>query len=74
MQKQVFRGLSLIALLVMVLAACSPVATPAPTTAAPAAAPATKAPAAAPATTAPTTPAVTEGGAPAAGTNWCSGT
>jgi simple sugar transport system substrate-binding protein len=67
MQKQVFRGLTLIALVVMVLAACSPVATPAPTTAPQAAAPTT-------AQQAPTTPAVTEGGAPAAGTNWCSGT
>jgi len=49
----------------MVLAACTPAA-PAPATSAPA----TSAPAA-PATSA---PATTGGGAPAAGTNWCSGT
>jgi len=80
MQKQVFRGLSLIALLVMVLASCT-TPTAAPTTAPQAAAPttaqqapATKAPAAPTAAQAPTTPATTEGGAPAAGTNWCSGT
>jgi len=89
MQKQVFRGICLIALLAMVLAACAtPTAAPkpteapaaAPTTAQQAApttaqqAPPTKAPAAPTAAQAPTTPATTEGGAPAAGTNWCSGT
>jgi simple sugar transport system substrate-binding protein len=80
MQKQVFRGLTVIALLVMVLASCTtPTAAPttAPQVAAPTTAqqaPATKAPAAPTVAQAPTVPATTEGGAPAAGTNWCSGT
>ena len=68
--------LVLVVILALGLSACSnatPVATIAPATAAPVvAAPATVAPAAvAPATAA---PAATEGAAPAAGTNWCSGT
>jgi simple sugar transport system substrate-binding protein len=68
--------LVLVVILALVLSACSnatPVATNAPAVAAPAtAAPAT----AAPATVAPATvaPATTQGAAPAAGTNWCSGT
>jgi simple sugar transport system substrate-binding protein len=74
----------IIALLALVLSACSPT----PTTQAPAApatqaqaAPATQAQAApatqaqsAPATQAQSAPTTTGGGAPAAGTNWCSGT
>jgi simple sugar transport system substrate-binding protein len=75
MFKNVSRIVSVIALLSVLLAACGAPATqaPAPATAKPAtAAPATAAPAtAAPATAAPTT---AEGPAPAAGTNWCSGT
>lgn len=61
MFKKVSRMISVIALIALLLAACTPAAT-------------TQAPA--PATAAPATeaPAVTEGGAPAAGTNWCSGT
>jgi simple sugar transport system substrate-binding protein len=75
MFKNVSRIVSVIALLSIMLAACGAPATtaPAPATAKPAtAAPAT----AAPATVAPATaaPAATEGAAPAAGTNWCSGT
>jgi len=65
MLKSVSRIAALIVLISMVLAACTPAA-PAPATSAPA----TSAPAA-PATSA---PATTGGGAPAAGTNWCSGT
>src|SRR5512135_212224 len=75
MFKNVSRIVSVIALLSILLAACGTPATqaPAPATAKPAtAAPATAAPAtAAPATAAPATAA---GPAPAAGTNWCSGT
>jgi simple sugar transport system substrate-binding protein len=75
MFKNVSRIVSVVALLSILLAACGAPATqaPAPATAKPAtAAPATAAPAtAAPATAA---PAATEGAAPAAGTNWCSGT
>jgi simple sugar transport system substrate-binding protein len=74
MFKNVTRILSVVALLSILLAACgTPATTQAPATAKPAtAAPATAAPAtAAPATAA---PAATEGPAPAAGTNWCSGT
>jgi simple sugar transport system substrate-binding protein len=68
--------LVLVVILALGLSACSnatPVATIAPATAAPVvAAPATVAPATvAPATTA---PAATQGAAPAAGTNWCTGT
>jgi simple sugar transport system substrate-binding protein len=68
--------LVLVVILALGLSACSnatPVATIAPATAAPVvAAPATVAPAAvAPATAA---PAATQGAAPAAGTNWCTGT
>jgi len=62
MFKKVSRIASVIALITILLVACGP-------------APATQAPATvAPATEAPTAPAATEGGAPAAGTNWCSGT
>ena len=73
MFKNVSRIVSVIALLSILLAACGTPATTAPATAKPAtAAPATAAPAtAAPATAAPATAA---GPAPAAGTNWCSGT
>jgi capsular polysaccharide biosynthesis protein len=76
MLKNVTRILSVVALLSLVLAACAPAATPkataAPVTAAPVtAAPATVAPATVAATTA---PVATQGAAPAAGTNWCSGT
>jgi simple sugar transport system substrate-binding protein len=72
MFKNVSRIVSVIALLSILLAACG-APTAAPATAKPAtAAPATAAPAtAAPATAAPATAA---GPAPAAGTNWCSGT
>jgi simple sugar transport system substrate-binding protein len=72
MFKNVSRIVSVIALLSILLAACG-TPTAAPATAKPAtAAPATAAPAtAAPATAA---PATAEGPAPAAGTNWCSGT
>jgi simple sugar transport system substrate-binding protein len=73
MFKNISRVVSVIALLSMLLAACGTPATVAPATAKPAtAAPAT----AAPATVAPATaaPATAEGPAPAAGTNWCSGT
>lgn len=64
MFKKVSRTVSVIALIALLLVACAPV---------------TQAPAketSAPATSAPATaaPAKTEGGAPAAGTNWCSGT
>ena len=84
MNKLVAKSITLIILLAVVLTACSPAATSqapvAPVTNAPAA-PATNAPAA-PATNAPVSPttavtsppATTEGGAPAAGTNWCSNT
>ncbi len=84
MFKNVSRIIALIALISLVLSACKPAApaTTAPATSAPATsapAPATSAPAtvaAAPATSAPATtaPVATQGGAPAAGTNWCSGT
>ena len=72
MFKNVSRIVSVIALLSILLAACG-----APTAAPATAKPATAAPAtAAPATAAPATaaPATAEGPAPAAGTNWCSGT
>jgi len=66
MFKKVSRVISVIALISLLLVACKP-ATVAPTSA-----PATSAPAtSAPATSA---PAATEGGVPAAGTNWCSNT
>ncbi len=67
MFKKVSRTVSVIALIAILLVACTP---PAPAASTQAPAPATSAPAV-PATKA---PAVTEGGAPAAGTNWCSGT
>src|SRR5512143_1625514 len=72
MFKNALRTVSVIALISFLLAACgAKPTTPAPSTVAPVN-PAT----AAPATTAPVTaaPAATQGGAPAAGTNWCSGT
>jgi simple sugar transport system substrate-binding protein len=88
MFKNVSRIISVIALIAFLLAACGPAATtqapPPPTEAqaAPAtepavAAPATDTPAAAvPATDTPVAaaPTATQGAAPAAGTNWCSGT
>ena len=74
MFKNVLRTVSVIALITILLTACgSKATTAAPSTVAPATAnPAT----AAPATTVPVTaaPVATQGGAPAAGTNWCSGT
>ncbi len=90
MFKHVSRIVSVVALIALLLVACAPAAPAttaapaAPATSAPAA-PATSAPAApatvAPATAAPATeapavaaPTATQGGAPAAGTNWCSGT
>ena len=90
MFKNVSRIVSIVVLITLLLVACSPAATSAPAapaTSAPAApatsapaAPATSAPAA-PATAAPATaapvvasPTVAQGAAPAAGTNWCSGT
>lgn len=60
MFKNVSRIASVIALLAIVLTACTPAAAP------------TTAPAAAAATN--TVPAASQGAAPAAGTNWCSGT
>jgi len=74
MFKNAVRTISVIALISMLLAACG---AQTPTTAPVTSAPATSKPAtAAPATTAPVTaaPVATVGGAPAAGTNWCSGT
>jgi simple sugar transport system substrate-binding protein len=68
MYKNLSRILSVVAFLAVLLAACGPAATTqAPVTQAPA----TAAPAV---TEAATAPAATEGAAPAAGTNWCSGT
>jgi simple sugar transport system substrate-binding protein len=61
MFKNVSRIISVIALLTIVLAACGAPATP------------TQVPVV-PATLAPGSPTTTEGGVPAAGTNWCSGT
>jgi simple sugar transport system substrate-binding protein len=61
MSKKVSWILSMVALIAVLLASCAPAATEAP-----------KPPAAA--SEAPAAPAATEGGAPAAGTNWCSGT
>jgi simple sugar transport system substrate-binding protein len=58
MYKKVSRMIFVLSILALVLSACAP-ATTAPTTEV---------------TTAPVAPAATEGGAPAAGTNWCSGT
>jgi simple sugar transport system substrate-binding protein len=75
MFKNISRIVSVIALLSILLAACGAPATTAPALAT--AKPATAAPAtAAPATVAPATqaPATAAGPAPAAGTNWCSGT
>ncbi|OGO65624.1 MAG: hypothetical protein A2029_04675 [Chloroflexi bacterium RBG_19FT_COMBO_47_9] len=60
MFKFVSKSVIFIALLAIVLSACGPAAT-------------TEAPAV-PETAAPAAPVATEGGAPAAGTNWCSGT
>ncbi len=68
MSKQVFRGMTFFFVVAMVLTACAPATTP--TTAAPAN---TVAPVAPANTVAPVAPAATQGGAPAAGTNWCSG-
>src|SRR4030043_317415 len=58
MNKKVSRVIFVLSILSLVLSACAP-ATTAPTTEV---------------TTAPVAPASAEGGAPAAGTNWCSGT
>ncbi len=68
MFKNVSRIIPVITLLSILIAACGPSATEPPSAAGPTIG--------APATTAPETaaPAATEGGAPAAGTNWCSGT
>jgi simple sugar transport system substrate-binding protein len=77
MFKNVTRIVSVVALLSILLAACGTPATKAPAPATQAPAPVTQAPAAvAPATVAPATqpPAAAAGPAPAAGTNWCSGT
>jgi simple sugar transport system substrate-binding protein len=69
MFKQALRGMTVLFVAAMLLAACAPAAPQAPV------APAnTTAPAAPAATTAPAAPAATEGGAPAAGAGWCSGT
>jgi simple sugar transport system substrate-binding protein len=62
---RVSRSIALLALIAMVLSACGTAATPTP------AAPVAPANTVAPAATA--APAATQGGAPAAGTNWCSG-
>jgi simple sugar transport system substrate-binding protein len=72
MHKNAVRITAVIALIAILLTACG-AKTPVPTTAAP---PATNPATAAPATTAPATsaPVATQGGAPAAGTNWCSNT
>jgi simple sugar transport system substrate-binding protein len=67
MFKQVLRGLTVLFVAAMVLSACAPAATATEAQPAPAN---TTAPVA-PADTA--VPAATQGGAPAAGTNWCSG-
>lgn len=67
MFKQVLRGLTVLFVAAMVLSACAPAATATEVQPAPAN---TTAPVA-PADTA--APAATQGGAPAAGTNWCSG-
>ncbi len=76
MIKFVSKSITLIILLAVVLAACSPAATSqapvAPVTEAPVA-PVTEAPVA-PTTEVTSAPAATEGAAPAAGTNWCSNT
>lgn len=66
MFKHVSRVISVFVLITLLLAACAPT-TPAPSTQAPAPQQVTEAPAA-------EVPSTTEGGAPAAGTNWCSGT
>ena len=67
MLKFVSKSFVIIALLALVATACGPAATSqAPE--------ATASQAAAPATSAPAEPTSTEGGAPAAGTGWCSGT
>jgi simple sugar transport system substrate-binding protein len=65
MFKHVVRGITLLCMVAVALTACAP---------APTAAPANTAAPAAPADTAvPAAPVATQGGAPAAGTNWCSG-
>ena len=72
MQRNIVRIFSVIALVAMLLAACG---SPATTQAPPTTAPTTAGPAStAPVNTATTAPVATQGGAPAAGTNWCSGT
>ncbi len=67
MFKKVSRGITLLALCALALSACAPAAT---ATQAPVAQAPTQAQAV---TQAPASPAATQGGAPAAGTNWCSG-
>ncbi len=72
MYKNVLRTISVIAFISLLLAACgTPATTAVPPTVAATEKPATAAPATAPATA---VPSATSGGAPAAGTNWCSGT
>ncbi len=74
MIKNVLRIAPIVVIITALLVACG---TPATTQAPTSVSPATQKPAtAAPATTAPATaaPVATQGGAPAAGTNWCSGT
>ena len=67
MFKKALQGMTIFFIAAMVLTACAPATTP---TAAPAN---TVAPAAPANTAAPAAPVATQGGAPAAGTNWCSG-
>jgi simple sugar transport system substrate-binding protein len=65
MFKQALRLTTIFFIAAMVLSACAPATTPAPAPPADTVAPAN--------TVAPAAPAATQGGAPAAGTNWCSG-
>jgi simple sugar transport system substrate-binding protein len=72
MFKQVLRGITFL-VCIIALVACGPAATQAPAPATQAPAPATQAPAPTTAVVASAAPAATQGAAPAAGTNWCSG-
>ena len=83
MFKFVSKSFVILTLFALMLSACAPTAStlPAPVVTEAPTAPVTEAPAApvteapvAPVTEAPVVPTATEGGAPAAGTNWCSGT
>jgi len=67
MFNKALKGMTILFIAAMLLTACAPASTP---TAAPAN---TVAPAAPANTAAPAAPVATQGGAPAAGTNWCSG-